>query len=719
MKILGLSAYYHDSAAALLVDGRLVAAAQEERFTRRKHDPRFPSRAAEYCLRAAGMRADDLDAVAFYEKPFRKFDRILVETLEQAPWGLGRFLDAMPLWLSSRLWIGAQIERRLDTCTPTYFLQHHESHAASAFGPSGLRAAAVLTLDGVGEWATNGLWRASGSELTPLWEIRYPDSIGLLYAAFTAYCGFQVNDGEYKLMGLAPYGAPAYVATILRDVVDLRDDGSYALNPELFAYRRRDAMTTRAFEELFGGPPRRPAEPLVRRHADLARSIQVVTEEVLLRQARFARSQTELEALCLAGGVALNCVANGRLARERVFDRIWIQPASGDAGGAVGAAYALWFRRERPRREPSESDHQASSLLGPSFSDGEIEAALVRGGFAFSRHGPESLVQRAAQALAEGEVLGWFQGRMELGPRALGNRSILADPRDPGMQSRVNGAVKLREGFRPFAPVVREADSARCFDLPAPSPYMLLTGKVLGARASALPEPGATIGERGVRTDSPLPAVTHVDGSARVQSVPEGSNPLLEQLLARFRETTGCPVLLNTSFNVKDEPIVCSPYDAVACFARTGIDRLVIGPFVTERKRGVRALPDAESPGGARAPRRARVWMDLAAGLSGFVVLWGLLRSPRASAAALALGLALAALGALAPAARDAVQRVVSRAAGIAGRALAVPVLAVLYFVVLAPAGWLSRLLGDGTGGGGESFWREPESPDHDPRKPY
>jgi carbamoyltransferase len=721
MRILGISAHYHDAAAALLVDGRIVAAAQEERFSRKKHDPSFPLEAARYCLREGGLRADDLDGIAYYEKPFRKFDRLLTEILTMAPRGRRRFFEAMPLWLRSRLWTRADIERRLDTRTEVFFLEHHESHAASAFGPSPFAEAAVLTLDGVGEWTSNALWHADGSVLRPVREILYPDSLGLLYSAFTAYCGFQVNDGEYKLMGLAPYGEPAFAPAILREVIDLREDGSYALNPVMFAFRHRDAMTTEAFHRLFGGPPRHPSEPIRRRHADLARSIQAVTEEIVLAQTRFARAEIGSRNLCLAGGVALNCVANGRLAKERVFDRLWIQPAAGDAGGAVGAAFALWFRRSRPERIATAPDRQQSSLLGPAFEERDFEAALASAGYSYTRYDADELVREVAAALADGQVVAWFQGRMEFGPRALGNRSILADPRLPDMQSRINRAIKFREGFRPFAPVVREAKMQFWFDMPDPSPYMLLTGSVRGANPSRPPGPTEVIGERGVRTDSPIPAVTHVDGSARVQSVPEGANPELEALLDAFEAQTGCPVLLNTSFNVKDEPIVCTPTDAVACFARTGINRLALGPFLTERKEGTRRVPWCPEPKACSTAPAVRPWLDLVAGATAFLLLRFLFAAPRTSWIALAAFGLLMALGVASPHARRQVGRMTTIAGRAAGRMLAVPVMGLMFYAVVTPAGFLLRLVGgaDPARSPGSSLWRRPGVSDHDPRLPY
>jgi carbamoyltransferase len=713
--ILGLSAYYHDAAAALLCDGRIVAAAEQERFSRRKHDADFPVEAARFCLARGGLQADDLDAIAFYEKPLRKLDRLLDGFLAEAPRGLGRYLRALPLWLRRRAWMRADIERRLETRAPVRFLQHHESHAASAYGPSPFAAAAVLTLDGVGEWTTNGIWEGAGSRLTPLAEIRYPDSLGLLYSAFTAYCGFRVNEGEYKLMGLAPYGEPRHVATILERVLELKPDGSYRLNPDLFAYRHREAMTTAAFHRLFGGPPRPPGAPVGRREADLARSIQEVTEEVVLRQAREARRRTGHAALCLAGGVALNCVANGRLAAAGIFDRIWIQPAAGDGGGALGAAYALDLRERRPPRVEAPADAQAGSLLGPEFTHAECAAALAAAGYPATRPAPAELLDETAHALAAGETVGWFQGRMEFGPRALGCRSILADPRDPEMRARVNRVIKEREAFRPFAPICRARDAAALFELPAPSsPYMLLVGRVRGARPAA--DPGALLqaGAEG-RVDSPLPAITHVDGSARVQTVPDGANPAVEALLDRFAALTGCHALLNTSFNAKDEPIVCTPQDAVATFARTRLDRLVLGPFVARRDAAGPAPPRAPAAPVRREPGRALA--EVAGGLAGFALLRLLLHAPRLAVVALALGLLGGGLRLVWPAGRAAVQRALAGLGRILGWAVALPAFLLVFALIVTPAGLLRRLARRAPTGA--SYWQPPAEPDHDPRLPY
>ncbi|HEY3356923.1 MAG TPA: carbamoyltransferase N-terminal domain-containing protein [Polyangia bacterium] len=716
MRILGISAHYHDSAAALLVDGEVVAAAQEERFSRVKHDRALPLAAARFCLGQGGLSADELDAIAYYEKPFHKFDRLVAGFLAEAPRGLGRFVTAVPRWLGARLWVRAELQAALDTDVPVCFLQHHESHAAAAFGPSPFDEAAVLTIDGVGEWTTNGLWHARGSGLAPLLEIRYPDSIGLLYSAFTAYCGFRVNDGEYKLMGLAPYGEPRHVSRILDHLLELKADGSYRLNPEHFAYRSREAMTTAAFHRLFGGPPCRPGTPPGRREADLARSIQAVTEEVLLRQARTARARTGSRALCLAGGVALNCVANGRLARERIADELWIQPAAGDAGGALGAAYALWFRQARPGRTARDHDAQHGSLLGPEFRDDEVEEALVAAGLDFTRPGRAELVGDTAAALAAGEVVGWFQGRMEYGPRALGNRSILADPRDPGMQSRVNLRVKFRESFRPFAPVVLERRAADWFTLPAPaSPYMLLTGAVKNARPLA--EPAAHLGRSpGIAaTGSPLPAVTHVDGSARVQTLAAGANPLLEELLERFAAATGCPALLNTSFNRKDEPIVCTPRDAVACFLATDIDRLVIGGYVARRAPDRPAPPPAPRPVAPPATRRAS--LAAAGAVAAFLVLGLVLRARVAGGVALGVGLTVAAGHLLAPALTRRLETGLGAVLRLVAHVAVTPLLVLVFALGFVPAGLLGRRRRRARAA--ETCWEPPELADHDPRRPY
>jgi carbamoyltransferase len=581
MNILGISAYYHDSAACLVKDGRIIAAAQEERFTRIKHDSSFPSNAISYCLREANITAGNLDNIVFYEKPYLKFDRIINNFLSIVPGGLSAFTEVIPNWLVHRLWLGSEINKRLKTGVQVNFLTHHESHACSAFFPSPFSESAVLTVDGVGEWTTNGLWHAEGNKIRCLNEIKFPHSLGLLYSAFTAFCGFNVNDGEYKLMGLAPYGDPVFCDLILEKLIDLKPDGSYRINQHFFDYRAGRRMTSTAFENLFRRKQRKPEDPVSKSDADMARSIQRVTEEVLLRQARYLKKLTGSPNLCLAGGVALNCVANGRLLREKIFDRIWIQPASGDAGGALGAALGLWYRKKGLPKEEIEGDCQHGSLLGPAYSEIEIEEALISADLSYKKVSDNELVSQTAAELSKGKTAGWFQGRMEFGPRALGSRSILADPGDPLMQSKLNQMIKFREGFRPFAPVVTQEKASHYFDIQETSPYMLLVASVKNAAKSTDRERDLKGGKNGIRSIvSPLPAITHVDGSARIQTVSANQNPLLHRLLLKFEEITGIPVLVNTSFNVKDEPIVCSPHDAIKCFLRTGIDMLVMENFI-------------------------------------------------------------------------------------------------------------------------------------------
>jgi carbamoyltransferase len=584
MTILGISCWYHDSAACLVRDGRIVAAAQEERFTRKKHDPDFPRQAIAYCLREGGIGPADLDIVAFYDKPFLKFERLLETYLSYAPRGLNSFIKAMPLWLKEKLWIPDMIRRELDFGGTLVFPEHHESHAASAFYPSPFESAAIITTDGVGEWATTSYGHGEGNRITLDAEIHFPHSLGLLYSAFTYFCGFRVNSGEYKLMGLAPYGEPRYVDRIREHLIDIREDGSYRLNMDYFTYASGLRMTGRRFERLFGGPKREAEGPYTRREMDLARSVQVVTEEVVLRMARHVRAETGERRLCLAGGVALNCVANGRLQREGIFDDIWVQPAAGDAGGAVGAALVAWHGWAGEPRTPVLRDAMSGSLLGPSFSDSEIESFFQQNEIAFRSLGTDELIDETAALLADGKVVGWFQGRMEFGPRALGARSILADPRGTDVQKRVNLMVKFRESFRPFAPSIPTENVSDWFDYDGPSPYMLMVAPVRGARVA-----GEGM-DRLNHIDSPIPAVTHVDGSARIQTVDAETNPLYHRLLKAFEGRTGCPVLVNTSFNVRNEPIVCTIEDAYRCFRQTHIDALVIGSFIITRD----MLPDAE-----------------------------------------------------------------------------------------------------------------------------
>ncbi len=593
--ILGISAFYHDSAAALVVDGEIVAAAQEERFTRKKHDANFPAAACAYCLREAKLSADQVDYVAFYEKPLTKFERLLETYLAYAPRGLRSFSAAMPLWLKDKLFMRRAIRRHLGAAarTPVVFLDHHESHAASAFFPSPFEEAAILTLDGVGEWSTTCSGVGAGNQIRLTRQLRFPHSLGLLYSAFTYYCGFKVNSGEYKLMGLAPYGRPLYADAIYRHLIDLKPDGSFWLDMDYFNYCQGLTMTNRRFHALFGGPPR-PAESNVeQRHMDLAASIQAVAEEVVLRLGRDLHRQTGQKNLVLAGGVALNCVANGRLQREGPFESIWIQPAAGDAGGALGSALFVWHQLLGNKRQARPSDAQHGSLLGPAFSSQEIHRMLNAVEAPHERFDSEDeLLEHIARLLAEEKVVGWFQGRMEFGPRALGARSILGDARSPAMQANLNLKIKFRESFRPFAPIVLREHAHEWFDL-APdqeSPYMLLVAPVAPGRR--LPVPAQHLR---TMTDDPdlcrrvnvvrstIPAVTHVDYSARLQTIDAERNPRLHKLLSTFHRLTGCPVLVNTSFNVRGEPIVCTPRDAYRCFLATEMDVLVLENYVVHR----------------------------------------------------------------------------------------------------------------------------------------
>lgn len=588
MKILGISAFYHDSAAALLDDGAIIAAAQEERFTRSKHDARFPSNAVAYCLSEAGCALDDIDYVAFYDSPSLKFQRILATSFAVAPAGRESFTRAMHSWVfGGKLFQKRQVAAALRkvagsgvTIPPIRCREHHESHAASAFFPSPFESAAILTLDGVGEWATTSLGFGSGTQLTMAKEIRFPHSLGLLYSAFTQYLGFKVNSGEYKVMGLAPYGDPIYRDRIFDHLIDIKPDGTFRLAMDYFAYCTAQRMIAPVFEELFGGPARQPEAPLEQRHMDIAASIQVVIEEIVLRLARNCRQETGASNLCLAGGVALNCVANGRLLREAGFERIWVQPAAGDAGGALGAAYALHYDLAKdPTRIPADADAMQGSYLGPSFEQEDIEKRLTALGAKFETYEPEALIGQAAAAILRGDVVGWFQGRMEFGPRALGARSILGDPRSPTMQKTLNLRIKFRESFRPFAPSVLYEEASDWFDLDVASPYMLLVTKVAQQRRRSIDT--ADDHRSGLaRLDavrSEIPAVTHVDDTARVQTVHRETNPLYHRLIERFAEASGCPVLVNTSFNVRGEPIVCSPEDAYRCFMATDMEALAIG----------------------------------------------------------------------------------------------------------------------------------------------
>ena len=580
--MLGLSAFYHDSAACILRDGEIVAAAQEERFTRRKGDESFPHQAVNFCLRAAGISARRLDGVAFYDKPLLKLDRIFETFLWMAPAGFAAFRHGAPLWARDRLDIEGTIRRALDDYPGhVLFTEHHEAHAASAFYPSPFDAAAILTVDGVGEWATASIGAGHASIVELRQELHWPDSLGLLYSAFTYHAGFKVNSGEYKLMGLAPYGEPRYVDAIYRELVNLRDDGSFTLNQRYFNYLGGLTMTNDAFSALFGGPPRRPESGLTQREMDLARSVQEVCEEIVLRMARWARRETGLGDLCMAGGVALNAVANGKLLRARVFDRVWVQPAAGDAGGAVGAALAAHHQYFGAPRVALPGDAMRGALLGPSYAADEMERELSPLGAAWERVGRDGAIARAAELLAAGKVIGWFDGAMEFGPRALGARSILADARDAGMQARINMMVKFREGFRPFAPSVLAERAAEYFEIDGECPYMTFVAPVRESRRLPLAEGEARRGlDRLNVPRSDIPAVTHLDYSARLQTVTAERAPGLHAVLAAFADRTGCALLVNTSFNVRGEPIVCSPADAYDCFMRTNLDALVMPPFV-------------------------------------------------------------------------------------------------------------------------------------------
>jgi len=583
--VLGISAFYHDSAACLLRNGEIVAAGQEERFTRVKGDSTFPHRAVAYCLEAAGIGVSDLEYVGFYDKPLLKFERILETYLGVAPRGFKSFLMAGPLWIKDKLYIDQQIHKELGYKGEVLYAEHHESHAASAFFPSPFQEAAILTIDGVGEWATASIGMGRGNDFEILDELHWPDSLGLLYSAFTYYTGFKVNSGEYKVMGLAPYGEPKYVDLIFNELMELRDNGSFRLNQKYFNYLTGLTMTNGAFDKLFGGPPRVPESPLTQREMDLARSVQVVCEEVMLRMAREAHRRTGSENLCLAGGVALNCVGNGRLLREGPFERIWIQPAAGDAGGALGVAQLIHHRHLGQPRKVSGCDSMKGSYLGPEYSPEAIESFLKTTGAAYTPFDEPHLFDRVASDLASEKIVGWFDGRMEFGPRALGGRSILGDPRSPRMQAQMNIKIKFREGFRPFAPSVLRERVTDYFELNDDSPYMLLVAPVREDRRIPLTaEQHKLWGIDKLNVPrSDIPAVTHIDYSARIQTVTRTTNPRYYDLIKAFDRQTGCGVVVNTSFNVRGEPIVCTPADAYRCFMRTNIDSLVLGPFVLDK----------------------------------------------------------------------------------------------------------------------------------------
>ncbi len=590
MKILGISAYYHDSAAALVVDGKIVAAAQEERFTRKKHDSQFPVNAINYCLQASASNLLDIDQVVFYDKPLIKFERLLETYLSYAPRGFRSFLAAMPVWLKEKLYLKSELKRelaKLADCKKKelpqlLFTEHHQSHAASAFFPSPFEKAAVLCLDGVGEWATTSVWLGEGNKLTPQWQIDFPHSLGLLYSAFTYYTGFKVNSGEYKLMGLAPYGEPKYTDLIYKNLIDLKPDGTFRLNMEYFNYATGLTMTNQKFNKLFGGPPRKAEGKLTQREMDIAASIQEVTEEVVLRLARTVQEELEVDYLCMAGGVALNCVANGKLIREGIFKDVWIQPAAGDAGGALGAALATWYQYHDQPRQPEPRDAMQGSYLGPRFDETEIEQELDRAKAKYYKLTDGELMPKLAKILADGNVVGWCQGRMEFGPRALGGRSIIGDPRSRKMQSVMNLKIKYRESFRPFAPSVLAERVGDYFELNSDSPYMLVVAPVQEKIRLPVTEAYQQLfGIDKLRVPrSEIPSVTHVDYSARIQTVHKETNPRYYDLIKHFEAETGYGLLVNTSFNVRGEPIVCTPEDAYRCFMRTEMDYLVLENYL-------------------------------------------------------------------------------------------------------------------------------------------
>lgn len=585
IKILGISAYYHDSAAAIIEDGVIMAAVQEERFTRIKHDPSFPIKAIEYCLEQVQCKIEEIDAIIFYDKPLLKFERLLETYLANAPKGLKSFIRAMPIWLKEKLYLKSILRRELrqlggldkkSTLPKLLFSEHHLSHAGSAFFPSPYEEAAVLCLDGVGEWATSSAWLGKENKLTPLWEIQFPHSLGLLYSAFTYYCGFKVNSGEYKLMGLAPYGEPKYVETIFKYLIRLHDDGSFDLDMSYFDYATGDRMTNAKFDVLFGGPAYSDNDEISQKQMDLARSIQVVTEEVVLKIVNHLYKLAPSDNLCLAGGVALNCVANGRILREGPYKNIWIQPAAGDAGGSLGAAMVAWFHYFDGKAKPlTKQDHMSGAYLGPEYSIQQIIEAVEQESLVYDQVSANELYSTTSRLLSEGNVIGWFQGKMEFGPRALGNRSIIGDPRNTEMQSTMNLKIKYRESFRPFAPAVLASDVDKYFKHDSVSPYMLMVAEINDELRYTTDENLFGI-EKLLQPRSSLPAITHVDYSARVQTVHEETNPEFHALLTEFKAQTGCGVLVNTSFNVRGEPPVCSPEDAIRCFLATEMDYLIM-----------------------------------------------------------------------------------------------------------------------------------------------
>ena len=595
MNILGISAFYHDSAACLIQDGKVTAAAQEERFTRKKHDFNFPENAIQYCLTEGGISKKEIDYVAFYDKPFIKFERLILTYLAYAPRGLKSFIKAMPLWLNQKLWIKSLIADKLDFEGKILFPEHHESHAASAFFPSPYEEAAILTIDGVGEWTTTSYGVGKGNHIELLGDLHFPHSLGLLYSAFTYFTGFRVNSGEYKLMGLAPYGEPKYVDIIMNELIDLKDDGSFKMDMRYFNYCAGLTMTNDRLAKLFGGPARKPETKISQREMDIASSIQVVTEEIMLRMARHVQKETGMKHLVLAGGVALNCVGNGRILRDGPFEDIWIQPAAGDAGGALGAASYTWHQYLGNKRTVRKNDpSQRTPYLGPEFSDDEVLAYLKKEDIVFQKLSVKEMAEKVAGVIADGNVVGWFQGRMEFGPRALGNRSIIGDARSPKMQSVMNLKIKYRESFRPFAPSIIKENASDYFELEGESPYMLIVAPVKKEHHVEVSQNGHHGLDKLKVARSSIPAVTHVDYSARIQTVKETDNPRYYATIKAFREKTGCPTIINTSFNVRGEPIVCTPEQAYLCFLRTNMDYLVVGNYLMDKKKQKKLKSDID-----------------------------------------------------------------------------------------------------------------------------
>ena len=725
MYILGISAFYHDSAACLLRDGEILAAVQEERFTRKKHDHNFPSNAARYCLEYAGISVKDVDFVVFYDKPLLTFERLLETYIDYAPKGLTSFLKAMPVWLKEKLWTRENIARALDYEGPVLFTEHHESHAASAFFPSPFERAAVITMDGVGEWATTSYGYGQGNELHLLKELRFPHSIGLLYSAFTYYLGFKVNSGEYKVMGLAPYGEPRYTKQILDELVELHEDGSLRLNMKYFNFAAGLTMTNAAFEKLFGEPRREPETELRQTHLDLARSVQEVTEQIMVKIARHVKQETGEKNLCLAGGVALNCVGNGRILREKIFENIWIQPAAGDAGGALGAALSVWYQylgNERHAEKSYQTNGRKNYYLGPQFTTEEITNFLDSVGANYQQMSRPEIYETVARQLSNEKVVGWFQGRMEFGPRALGGRSILGDARSPKMQSQMNLKIKFRESFRPFAPSVLREKVSDFFELETDSPYMLLVAPVRENLRVAMTEDEQKLFgiEKLNLRRSTIPAVTHIDYSARIQTVRSEESPAYHDLISAFENLTGCPVLVNTSFNVRGEPIVCSPRDAYNCFMKTEMDFLVMEDILLDKRaqNGNSRLEQVaeHSPVlpqiGQVTKKQARNTALVVAAVLFLIASWQFYRSRETAAIILvSLSAIFVLMGTLLPKPAKIFHIYWMKLAMFLGHINSIILLTLLFYLMFVPYNLISRIIGRDPlrrrGKKGESNWTE------------